>query len=412
MVTLPQLLIAFGCGLIIGIERERRKGLGYRRAFAGVRSFALTSVLGVLANSMQLALVGGLLIVALCAISYWRKEPDDPGITTQLALFISFLLGANALHNPTVSAAAAVITAMTLHWRNDVHRFLRVQLKASELRDALMLAAAALVALPLLPNESLPWLMGANPRRLWGLVVVLMCLQAAGYVALRITGPHLGLALSGFGSGFVSSTATTAAMGLRAKEQPELIQACVAGALLSTVATFLLLLVVTLTIAPSQLSTLAPSFLSALLCACLVAGASLLGKHHSGKYVQPHGHAFSIRQAIAFALILTCATAAVAFAHNYFGATAVLLGAALAGLVDVHAAAGSLLSLVDSKGTLSQANCLLALLLAISSNTASKMIAAWLAGNKAYAWRTSSGLLLILLAAWLPYLLHLLWALP
>mgnify|MGYP003342123217 CR=1 FL=1 len=32
------------------------------------------------------------------------------------------------------------------------------------------------------------WLAGINPRRLWGLVVLMMALQGAGHVALRIAG--------------------------------------------------------------------------------------------------------------------------------------------------------------------------------------------------------------------------------
>ena len=38
------LAVALGCGLLVGIERERRKGSGPNRAFAGLRTFAVTSV--------------------------------------------------------------------------------------------------------------------------------------------------------------------------------------------------------------------------------------------------------------------------------------------------------------------------------------------------------------------------------
>ncbi|HEY9096852.1 MAG TPA: MgtC/SapB family protein, partial [Hydrogenophaga sp.] len=43
------LAVALGCGLLIGIERERRKGDGPQRAFAGLRTFSLACVLGALA---------------------------------------------------------------------------------------------------------------------------------------------------------------------------------------------------------------------------------------------------------------------------------------------------------------------------------------------------------------------------
>ena len=37
---------AAGCGLLMGIERERRKGDGPDRSLAGVRSFTLVSISG------------------------------------------------------------------------------------------------------------------------------------------------------------------------------------------------------------------------------------------------------------------------------------------------------------------------------------------------------------------------------
>ncbi|WP_302175611.1 MgtC/SapB family protein [uncultured Hydrogenophaga sp.] len=37
---------ALGCGMLVGIERERRKGSGPHRALAGLRTFTLTCVMG------------------------------------------------------------------------------------------------------------------------------------------------------------------------------------------------------------------------------------------------------------------------------------------------------------------------------------------------------------------------------
>jgi len=46
------LAVAVGCGLLIGIERERRKGRGPRRGFAGVRTFTLAALLGAVAAAL------------------------------------------------------------------------------------------------------------------------------------------------------------------------------------------------------------------------------------------------------------------------------------------------------------------------------------------------------------------------
>ena len=42
--SLTSLALALGIGLLIGVERERRKGQGPTRQFAGVRSFAVMIV--------------------------------------------------------------------------------------------------------------------------------------------------------------------------------------------------------------------------------------------------------------------------------------------------------------------------------------------------------------------------------
>ncbi|WP_035626661.1 DUF4010 domain-containing protein [Herminiimonas sp. CN] len=400
------LSVALGCGLLIGIDRERRKGSGPHRAYAGVRSFTLASFAGALAHMLHPALVaaGALLVLTLSVLHYWRDRSDDPGITTELALFATYLLGVNAMENPAVSAAASVIVAGLLAFRSPLHHFSRVSLTESELRDGLLLAGAALVVLPLMPNLPTPWLAGANPRRLWSLVILIMTLQAGGYVALRVGGARLGLALSGLASGFVSSIATIASMGTRCRQQSELLNACVTGALLSNVATFLLLLMVSATLYPAALTALGPSLLSGLVAALAVSAISLFGHHPSADFAKPKGRAFSLTQALLFALILTGVTAAVAFAHTHLGQAAVTVGAAAAGFVDVHAAAGSVLSLGASK-LLAMPEILLAILIAFSTNACSKMAAAYLAGGTRFAARTGVGLVVIVLATWLPYFL-------
>jgi uncharacterized membrane protein (DUF4010 family) len=395
--------VALGCGLLIGAERERSKGSGPGRAFVGVRSFALVALTGALAQclSSTLVAVSALLVMALSVVSHWRDRSDDPGVTTELSLFLVFLLGVNAIDNPAVSAGASVIVAALLNLRGPLHHFIRVTLKSGELRDALILAGAALVVWPLLPDQANVWLLGANPRRMWGLVLLIMCLQAFAHIALRIIGPRMGLPLSGLASGFVSSTATTVAMGQRYRREPSLLGACAAAAMLSNVATYLLLVVVILAIAPSQLPHLAPALGCALLATLVIAAYRLHAAQRSAPRRSRTGRAFSIRQALLFAAILSAATALVAYAHAYLGPAAARLGAMLAALVDVHAAASSIVSLAGS-GALPPPELRLTFLLALSANTGSKLVAAALSGGRPYFKLVAPGLLLILLAAWLP----------
>ncbi len=404
--TLTGLGVALGCGLLIGVERERSKGSGPTRAFVGVRSFSLVSFTGGLAQTLSASLVlaAAALVLALSLISHWRDRSEDPGVTTELALFLAFLLGVNAIDNPAISAGAAVVVASLLNLRGPLHHFVRVTLKSGELRDALILAGAALIVWPLLPDSANAWLLGANPRRMWGLVLVIMAMQGAAHIALRMAGPGMGLALTGLASGFVSSTATIATMGQRYRNEPALLGVTATAATLSNIATYVLLLVVTLTIAPGHIRHLAPSLGSALLATLLLSAWRLhRASDGTAKRGQRIGRAFSIRQAVIFAALLSAATGVVSYANAYLGPTAAKAGAMLAALADVHAAASSILSLAAS-GTLQPPEMVLTFLLALSANSVSKLLAA-ASGGRRFFLAVAPGLLLMVLATWLPYLL-------
>src|SRR5271165_1261941 len=117
---------ALGSGLLIGIERERRKGRGPHRALAGVRTFSLAAVAGAGARSTGqdiLVIAGAALIVVLAGISYWRDRSRDPGVTTEMALFVTYILGVVAMGEPALAAGGAVVVTTLLASRSSLHRF-------------------------------------------------------------------------------------------------------------------------------------------------------------------------------------------------------------------------------------------------------------------------------------------------
>lgn len=403
---LPSFAAALGAGLLIGIERERRKGRGADRQFAGVRTFTMASMMGAVAQTLEqpwLVLLGGLLILVLIAIGYARDRSDDPGITTELALFVTYLLGVLAIGEPRFAAAAAVVVATLLFARQGLHRFSTELLTPTELRDALLLGAAALVVLPMIPSMPLSWLGGLDPRRLWALAVLFMAIQGLGHVALRAFGARMGLAFSGLVSGFVSSTATTGALGARARETPALLASCIAGAWFSTVATALQLVLIAATIHPASLVILRAPLLAmlatALLCACL----AVTRQRERAASVPTAGHAFKLASSLGFAALLAGVTAAVGLIERHYGLAGAGIGIALAGLADAHSATTSALSLAHS-GAIAPDAVGRYVLLAVTTNTVSKILFAFVAGGARYGALVSAGLIAITGAAWLALL--------
>jgi uncharacterized membrane protein YhiD involved in acid resistance len=85
------LAVALGIGLLIGTERERRKGEGPDRSPAGLRTFTLASLAGaisfIVGGTPLLAIATGGIFVMI-ALAYWRGRGIDPGLTTEPALIL------------------------------------------------------------------------------------------------------------------------------------------------------------------------------------------------------------------------------------------------------------------------------------------------------------------------------------
>lgn len=392
-------LTALGIGLLIGLERERSKGGGP----AGLRTFALASVLGAVA----MGLGGAVLLTAVIAtiavllgISYWRTGNHGPGLTTEVALLLVPLLGALALTQPLLAGAIAVVVTTMLALKIRMHQFARGTLTSAEVSDGLLLAIATIVIWPLLPDRSFGPFGALNPHTLWLVVILVLAIGAAGHVATGLLGKRYGLPVSGLASGFVSSVATTGAMGGKAKADPSVLTAAVAGGTLSSLATFVQMAVVLAAVSPATLRAMAPMLAAG---GAVIAGYGAVYMVRAARSVSDaaaeDGRAFNVGAALLLALGMAAILLLTAAAQPYFGTAGVTLGAALGGLVDTHAAAMSVASLVAA-GKLDAPVAVVPILCAMSVNATMKIAMATVAGTAAYVVRVGAGIALSMAAAW------------
>jgi uncharacterized membrane protein (DUF4010 family) len=402
-----QLIIRLGAalavGLLIGIERERSKGQGPRRAAAGVRTFTLTALAG--AISLELGGLPAFLVVAavvgaFAALSYLRSFRHDPGLTTEVAMLVTVLLGGLALREPQVAGSLAVIVTIILASRTPVHDWIKNVLTDEEVRDGLILAAAALVILPLLPEQPVdPWGV-LDLRKLWTLAVLVMAINGLGYIAVRSLGAKIGLALAGLFSGFVSSTATIGAMGARAKANADLHRGAVAGAAASSIATVVQLAIVVGLVSMATLEALLPSLVLSGLAATAYAGLfTLRSVRQMTQADLPAGRPFSPKTALLFVLVVGLALAVSTALTYWLGNRGLLLATGVSGLADSHAAAISAASLAAS-GKTEVPLAAIAVLIGFSTNALSKAVVAFSLGDRRFAFQLLPGLVLMVLAAW------------
>jgi len=397
------LVVALGIGLLIGAERERRKGVGLSRAPAGIRTFAIASLAGAIsfiAGGEVLLATATAGIILLTAVGYWRAHEDDPGLTTEVALIVTTLLGGLSTQKPAMAAGLAVTVAILLVARSRLHRFVRSVLTKDELDDALIFAGATLIVLPLVPDQAMGPYGALNPHSIWILVILVMAISAAGYIVVRMLGARFGLPISGLASGFISSTATISAMGARAQRDTGVLAAAVAGAVLSTVATVIQMALVLAATSVATLRVLSVPLICAGVAA-IVYGVvfTVLALRQKSANEAQSGRAFSLLTALGFALTLSCILVASAALREWFGETGVIVAAALAGSVDTHSAAISVASLVAS-GKMSAADAVFPILAGLSTNTVSKILLASTSGGRSFALRVIPGLIFVALAAW------------
>jgi uncharacterized membrane protein (DUF4010 family) len=396
--------VALAVGFLIGIERERNKGTGPQRAVAGLRTFTLISLAGALGlwvGGVYVFIATGAIVGALIAIGYMRTRDTNPGLTTEIAMVITLLLGGLAVREPQLASALAVIVSILLAFRSTTHDWVRNVLTDEEVRDGLLLAAAALVILPLTPTVPIdPWGV-VQPRKLWMLAVLVMAINALGYVALRALGAKTGLAVAGLLSGFVSSTATIGAMGARTKSQPELRKGAVAGAAASSVATVIQLAIVVGLVSIPTLMLLIPSLVASGIAAVIYAGIFALRSFRelSTKEDSPKGRPFEPKTALIFVLVVGLTLLISALLTQWLGDRGLMLAAGVAGFTDAHAAAISSASLAASGRTQAEFAAL-AVLVAFTTNTISKTTVAFSLGDRSYAYTLTPGLILMAAAAW------------
>lgn len=386
---------ALGCGLLVGIERERRKGQGPARSFAGVRTFAITAVLGAtaaLSGIEPLVVVGALIVGGLALVGAWRDRSDDPGVTTEVALLLTYLIGVLCDARPLMAAGLAVGLTAVLAARQRLHRFASDWLLEGEVRDGIVLAALALMALPLMPDRPL-WGESLNPHVIVNLLVVLLGVQSLAHLSRRLLEARQAVALSAIASGFVSSTATIATLGLTARDGQVAPRLLAGGGLLSCVSTQLQLLLVAAAVRPSWLASLWLPCLSGAIVALLwggwlVRGAESLASERplASPRIEAFGRPsaermFNLGGAAAVAALLVAVQTLVAMLQAWRGDGGLLVGTLLAALADLHAASAAVF-LGSIPGAVP--GWLAPLPLALLVHAGSKSVTAGLAGSWPY----------------------------
>jgi uncharacterized membrane protein (DUF4010 family) len=394
--TLLNFASALAVGLLIGTERgwqERNTEDGHLAA--GIRTFALSGLLGGFAMLLgeHFGVIAWAVVfagfAALVLASYFGDlmQLGDRGLTSEVAMLITFILGSLAVAgHPPLAAAGAVAVALLLSLKRTLHGALR-RLSEAELSGVLKLLFISLVLLPALPNQGYgPW-QAFNPYVTWWMVVLIASLGFAAYVAIRLVGTRHGLLLTALLGGIVSSTAMTITLARLNQERG--LHAMLACGLLATSALMFPRVLLEVGLVNAQLL---PQLIWPLGVAALVYAAGALayfrlaGSMAEESAEPPLKNPFELAPALRFAALLVLILFLVEGARRWFGDVGVYLVALLSGLADVDPITLSLAR--SAKTELAPEVAVHGIFLAALSNSLVKGLLIALIGGRQLALRT------------------------
>lgn len=335
------LAISAGLGLLVGLQRERVDA-----PLAGIRTFALITLLGTLCAMVSFAagpwavgagLVGVTLVVVSGNVMAFRNGRQDSGITTEIAILVMYGVGALLVFGDRALAVVlGAAVAVLLHAKPVMHGFVK-RLGETDMRVIMQFVLISLVILPVLPDATYGPFRVLNPREIWWMVVLVVGINLAGYVALKYYGDRAGIVLAGLIGGVVSSTATTVSYARHTTGRRGRDAAAALVIVLATSVVYGRVLFEIAAVAPSRWVAIAPPVMVMLLAAV---GAALWiwWRTRQGELAAPSKqNPTELKPALIFGLLYAVVLVGVAAAREFFGDRGVYVAAAISGLTDMDA---------------------------------------------------------------------------
>lgn len=372
-----KLAMATLIGILIGIEREHRRP-EKMELIAGVRSFTIVCIAGMISSFLSLKINPGILLISLAFLAiisglyiYIKNVIlKSPGITGPIALYCTFLLGVLISYELYIPAiAGAVIITLLLAEKRPLHSF-ATNLTDEEILSAARFLAVIFILLPLAPDISYLGLI--NPRTILLIVIFVASLSFASFIIMKKMGTEKGIPLSGMLGGLVNSEATTAALASIAKKRHELIGSSYMGIIMCNAAMLVRNLVIALIVDPSGrvffLMAIPQIFIVLYSTAAVIRSGNGSTVSESIKLESP----FALFPAIKFALGFTGLSIVSKFANLWAGAAGVY-ATAFGGFISSAVVTASATALAVS-GDVSPITAAITAVLASIISTGNKMI--------------------------------------
>ncbi|MBN2319863.1 MAG: MgtC/SapB family protein [Acidobacteria bacterium] len=342
LILVEQLGISLGLGLIVGFQREWGSS-----HVAGIRSFALITLLGTVCAKLGILQSGWILPFGLIAVTalviaggFAKISSGEigPGITTSVSALVMYTIGALVVYHIPVAIILGGTVALLLYGKEHLHSLVH-SVSRDEFRAIFQLILIALVILPILPNRAYGPYNVLNPFHIWLMVVLIVGISLGGYVISRVLGTGKGALVSGIIGGIISSTATTAGFSRKSREEGVSIPLSAFVILAASTVVFFRVALEMGIAAPQILPTVLPQLLSMAAITGFICGIFYILHLRKVKAETPAEtkDPANMKMAVVFGLLYAVVLFAVAAAIDEAGGSGMYIIAGLSGLTDMDA---------------------------------------------------------------------------
>ena len=373
---LYKILFSLVLGFLIGLEREYKVK---EEVFAGIRTFPLISLLGLLSAFIsgkfwnEALLISFLAIIGFSLVNFFLEYTKDKGVTTEISVLITFLIGVLTYHNQYYTAIfIALLTTLILALKKPLENFAK-SLYFQDVMTILKFAFLTAVIYPILPDKSYGPFDAFNPKEIWKVVIIISVINFIGYFLLRWKGTK-SLVLVGFFGGLVSSTAVTYNFSILSKklEKKEIL---ILGIIIAWIIMNLRIMILVGIFNINLLTLIFPGFL--IIIAVQLAFVKKYYKYLNSQIEEENANqfqeAFSILNIIQFSFIYAAVVFLIRALKYYYGLIGMYFISFISGVIDVDAITISASNLTKS-GSIELIFGAVMILLAVLSNTIFKYI--------------------------------------
>ena len=215
-----KIFISIIIGFIIGLQRELHNLYKKELDLAGARTFSLVSLIGYLSTYLDFNPFYGIILLVVFGYYLNSKDKTSKGITTEISLITTYILGIMVNKNLEIAIFIAVLVVFLLNIKGKLTSY-ETYISKKDLNASVTFLLITFIVLPILPNQYIDKFHLINPYELWFFVVLLSGLSFLGYILNKLFG-NKGIYLAGIIGGLASSTAVTITFSQKSKQNPTL----------------------------------------------------------------------------------------------------------------------------------------------------------------------------------------------